>query len=120
MALATELTGLGMPGALAGSIGNTRGAALTGAGTTQADATLFTASVNFATTVASGAGFRLPPAAGQPVTFFNNGGANDAAVFPATGESINAIAANSAFTVTAGESAVFFPAGNRWGAILGV
>jgi hypothetical protein len=76
---------------------------------------LVTAKVNRFTTVASGAGTRLPPAlSGTSITIYN-AGANALSVFPASaalggitgGDQINALGAGAAYSLTAGNSATY-------------
>lgn len=79
------------------------------AGGGQANATPLAAGVNRVTTVATAAdSVRLPPAvAGMQVTLINAAAANALNVFPATGEAINALAANTAFSVAANRAVIF-------------
>lgn len=78
---------------------------------TQAGALGLAAAVNNITTAAANSAVRLPNAA--PATGFaaeiivRNGGANAVNCFPPTGSSINALAANAAFSLAAGASARF-------------
>lgn len=78
---------------------------------TQAGALALTASVNNITTAAANTAVRLPnaaPATGTAAEIIvRNGGANAVNVFPATSSSINALAANAAFSLAAGASARF-------------
>lgn len=86
----------------------------TATGSAQTDAFALTASITIFGTVGSGTGARLPSATGSsPYAVFNNG-ANALAVYPATGETINASSANTSFSVTNGKGAIFFPHGNKW------
>jgi hypothetical protein len=117
MALKTAFVGL--PGQNRTLLGvDTYVSGLTATGSAQGDALALTASfVNF-TTVASSTGTILPSASNSGPYLILNNGAQTLSVYPATGEFINALSANSAFSVTAAKSAMFFPAGNRWCAIL--
>jgi hypothetical protein len=120
MALATEFSGLGLHPLVAAMAGFGPGATgLTGAGTSsQANALALVQGVNKFTTVAANSGGRLPTAgASGPIAVINSG-ANPLLVYPATGETINALTANSSFSVTNAKMAVFWPAGNSWVAIL--
>lgn len=75
-------------------------ATVSAAGTNQATATALTADINVVTTVGSGAGVKLPTAVtGMKITVFSDG-ANNLAVYPATGGKIDALAANTAVTLT--------------------
>jgi len=78
------------------------------AGGGQANAVPLTAAFNRVTTVATGGdSVRLPVArVGATVAVFNRGAAS-MNVFPATGQSINALSANTALAVAAGASARF-------------
>lgn len=73
------------------------------AGGGQASATALTAGINRVTTVATAAdSVRLPAAvAGTRVVVINAAAANAMNVFPATGEAINALSANTAISVAA-------------------
>lgn len=79
--------------------------------TTQATATRCTGQVTrFIIVGASGAAVlpSLNTVEAQSIVFVINDGANALQVFPATGETINALAANAAFTgIAAGQSAIF-------------
>lgn len=80
----------------------TVGTALVAAGTVQADALAITADVNVIGTAAAGTGVRLPT--GKKIgsrMVIKNRGANTANIFPATGGTVNAGAANAAITVAA-------------------
>lgn len=76
-------------------------------GSTQGAATALTATVTIATTVAAGTGVRLT----LPYQLVINAGANALSVYPNSGASITgggtALAANAAFSVGVGSSAVF-------------
>jgi hypothetical protein len=78
------------------------------AGGGQGSATALTAAFNRVTTVATaGDSVRLPLATpGATCVVFNRGAAS-MNVFPATGQSINALSANTALAVAAGNSARF-------------
>lgn len=81
--------------ALAGTVANT----LTATGTTQATALALPADVNRFTTVGANSGTILPAMnPGDQVEIFN-GGANALSVYPPVGGAINAVAANSAYSV---------------------
>lgn len=92
------------------------------AGGGQALATPLTATYNRVTTVATAADSVLLPAAvaGTRVVVFNAAAANAANVFPATGASINALAANAAFSVPAGRGCEFVCCvDGTWNTVLG-
>lgn len=83
--------------------------ALAGGG--QAGATALPSDINVVTTVATAAdSVQLPTAeAGREVTVVNNS-ANALAVFPAVGDKINALSANTVLSVAAGKTATFVSA----------
>jgi len=91
------------------------GVGLSGAGTNQATATGITKQTNEFTTVAASTGARLPSPEQGEFIFVANAGANALAVYPNTGHSINALAANAAFSLVAGKNAVFWAAtASKW------
>jgi sugar lactone lactonase YvrE len=79
-------------------------AAVSAAGTTQAGATGLVSNINNVTVVtAAAAGVRLPTAvAGMRILIRNSDSADTLSIYPATGGTINALAANAAFTIIAG------------------
>lgn len=78
------------------------------AGGGQASATPMTAMMNRVTTVATIAdSVSLPPSVNGMQVVTVNAAANSMNVFPATGEQINALGANSAFAVAGGKTAMF-------------
>jgi len=81
-------------------------AAVSAAGTTQGTATGLVSNINNVTVVATGAtGVRLPTAvAGMRILIRNSDSADTLSIYPATGGTINALAANAAFTLTAGST----------------
>jgi hypothetical protein len=91
------------------------GSGLSAAGTNQAGATAITKQTNEFTTVAASSGARLPSPEQGEFIFIANAGANALAVYPATGHSINALAANTAFSLAAGKNALFWAAtASKW------
>jgi len=72
------------------------------------------------TTVAASTGVRLPAAvAGANIVVFNMG-ANALAVYPSTGEAINALSANASLAVAAAKGAEFVCCVNgSWNALVG-
>jgi len=91
------------------------------AGGGQGSATPLTASINRVTTVASAAdSVQLPAAtAGKQIVVINAAAANAMAVFPQTGEIINALAANASFSMAANKTAIFSCAvAGTWNAVL--
>lgn len=76
------------------------------AGGGQASATALTALLNRVTVVATAAdSVKLPASEAGLTVEIKNASANSLNLFPATGEVINALAANAAFAVAAGKSA---------------
>lgn len=74
----------------------------------QAGATPLTAAFNRVTTVATaGDSVRLPSAVPGASLFVTNASATSMDVFPATGQSINALSANAAFAMAGGVTAMF-------------
>jgi len=81
-------------------------AAVSAAGTTQGTATGLVSNINNVTVVtAAAAGVRLPTAvAGMRILIRNSDSADTLSIYPATGGTINALGANTAFTLTAGST----------------
>ena len=79
-------------------------AAVSAAGTTQGTATGLVSNINNVTVVtAAAAGVRLPTAvAGMRILIRNSDSLDILSIYPATGGTINALAANAAFTIIAG------------------
>lgn len=80
---------------------------LTATGTTQVDALALDAVFNIVTTAAAATGVRLMSSEPACEVVVKNLGANTLNVYPATGQAINSLAANAAFTIAAGASALF-------------
>lgn len=91
------------------------------AGGGQAEATKLTAAFNRVTTVATEAdSVKLPPAVVGQQVVVKNAGANSMDVFPATGEFIDAGAADAAKAVAAGKACAFYCAvAGKWDSLLG-
>jgi hypothetical protein len=98
--------GGGASSGLMQAFGNAVGG-LTAAGTTQADALQLSSAVNRFTTVASGAGCKLP--LGQPgdEVLVYNGGANALVVYPPVGGAVNALSANGGVSLSPGTEGRF-------------
>ena len=65
--------------------------------------------------VAASSGGILPSPEQGEFIFVQNSGANALNVYPASGHSINALAANAAFSLAAGKNAVFWAAtASKW------
>lgn len=95
------------------------GSGLSAAGTTQGTATVITKQTNEFTTVGAGQGAKLPSPEQGEFIFVANAGANALLVYPDTGHSINALAANAAFSLAAGKNALFWAAtASKWYALL--
>jgi hypothetical protein len=91
------------------------------AGGGQANAILMTAAINRVTTVGSSAdSVKLPPSlAGLDVVVINAAAANAMNVYPTSGEAINALSADTAFSVTANKVATFYCCtAGRWHSLL--
>jgi len=89
---------------LNGLVVNSISAAVSAAGTDQAGATGLVSNINNVTVVtAAAAGVRLPTAvAGMRILIRNSDSLDILSIYPATGGTINALAANAAFTIIAG------------------
>lgn len=100
MSTTADLTGLGMPPALAERLGNTP-ASVSGAGTTQGTATTLRGSLFLATPTASNTGFILSNliSTGRPVRVFNRSATVAAIVYPPSGGAINGGSANAGVTI---------------------
>ncbi len=93
----------------------TNGSGLSAAGTTQGTATAITNQTNDFTTVAASSGAVLPSPEQGEFIFVANSGANAMALYPASGHSINALAANAAFSVPAGKNVIVWAAtATKW------
>ena len=94
--------------------------ALAGGG--QANAITFTKQVNRVTTVGTAAdSVKLPKAVPgcQPLVVINAAAANSMNVFPASGDAVNALAADAAFAVAANKTVMFFCAvAGTWNTIV--
>ncbi len=91
------------------------GSGLSAAGSTQGTATAITKQTNEFTTVGSGQGAVLPSPEQGEFIFVQNSGANALNVYPASGHSINALAANAAFSLAVGKNALFWAAtATKW------
>lgn len=91
------------------------------AGGGQGSGTLVSSVINrFTTVVSAGDSGKLPAAvAGLQIVVYNAAAVNSMNMFPNTGDSINALAANAAFAVASGKNVAFgCPANGIWHAIL--
>lgn len=99
MARKQYLMGVGLSALAADHIVGVCSSALTATGSSQSDALLLPSTVNEVTTTASNTGVILPANCSTGDSFLvYNIGAQTLSVYPPTGESINAIAANSAYS----------------------
>ena len=99
MALAKDIMGGGFSAGQAQAIQGTIASSVSAAGTTISDATDLTASNNYVSTVASGAGVQLPYVPLGDSCYVYNAGANALKVYPCdTASSINNAAAAAAVT----------------------
>jgi len=116
-----KIMGAGTSPLAAAVIGGTSAAGLTATGSTsQANSYAITEDVNEFTTTAANTGARLPLllAPGDSI-WISNFGAQTLFVYPGTGESINAEAANAKVDVATGKNALFVKVGaTRWAMIL--
>lgn len=99
---------------------------LSGAGSAQGDATALAVgtSVHIFSTVALSTGCRLPATSAGSVpgdiVWIVNGGANPLFIYPATGEILNDLAANTAIDIPAGSAAVVIRADStQWALVAG-
>jgi hypothetical protein len=81
---------------------------LSAAGTNQATATAITKTLSEFTTVAASTGGRLPTPEPGEFFFVANKGANALSVYPATGGTINSLAANAALSMATDTRRLFF------------
>lgn len=103
------------------AFGSTANALTAHAGGGQAAALQLSAGINRVTTVATAAdSVKLPAAkAGAQIVVINADAADSMNVFPATGDAINALAANAAFAMAANKTAIFFCAVDGiWNSVL--
>jgi hypothetical protein len=117
-ATVTELVTTGVPPAVAQILTITGATGLTATGTVQGDALALTAEINIITTAALNTGVRLPNTRNsvnnqaKHLVMVRNSGANALNVYPATGETINALSANTAVSLAAGTGRFFYTLGN--------
>lgn len=76
---------------------------ISAAGTNQGTATAITGSINFVSTVASGTGVILPAAIPSATITVINHGLNTLLVYPATGETVEGLAANTGMPLLVGQ-----------------
>ena len=110
MSTIQDLMGLGMPGQLAGRLGNNVTTALAGVGTAQTGAAAITNKVTSGTTAGGATAFVLPSSASiGSVWYFLNTSSTAALVFPPPGVSgtINGGSADASFSVAQNKPTIF-------------
>ena len=115
-----QVMGTGNSPAAANMIVGSTASTLTATGSTQADALQLSADINEVTTVASSTGAILPANCniGDQIYVYSIG-AQTLTVYPPVGETINAIAAGSGFSVATAKTATFTKVNNtRWASML--
>jgi hypothetical protein len=112
MPTVSALMAAGMPPAQANMLGTGPATGATPAGASQGTATQLTSPTTTLGT-ASAAGVILPSAAGQPTYVVYNNSGNAQNVYPAVGETINALTANTAVSVPSAKAASFEPSGHK-------
>jgi hypothetical protein len=116
-----NLMGAGQSALSANSISGYSSVALTATGSTQATALLLSSDVNEVTTTASSTGVLLPAnAAPGDELVIANFGAQTLSVYPSgTTDTINALSAQTAFSVASGKTCYFVKVSStRWASIL--
>lgn len=99
MALAARLSAAGFSAVQAQAVEGTVANTLTATGTTQAAALALAGDINRFTTVGANSGAILPAMnGGDRMTVFN-GGANALSLYPPVGGQINAVGANTAYSI---------------------
>jgi len=106
IAIGSAVSGATSRTTLNGIVIDSISAAVSAAGTTQGTATALVSNINNVTVVtAAAAGVILPTAvAGMRILVRNSDSADTLSIYPATGGTINALAANAAFTLAAGST----------------
>ena len=106
IAIGSAVSGATSRTTLNGIVIDSISAAVNAAGTTQGTATALVSNINNVTVVtAAAAGVILPTAvAGMRILVRNSDSADTLSIYPATGGTINALAANAAFTLAAGST----------------
>jgi hypothetical protein len=97
----TKLMGVGLPAQAAALLGFSTQLAQTATGTSsQANSLAVTANIVHVTTAAANSGVRLPPASRTDIDFVlvRNDGASTLNIYPSSGETINALSADTAAT----------------------
>ncbi len=118
MTTRSALMAAGIAALPASMIGADQATGLVATGTTKATALALVGGVNVFATVSSSKGGYLPPANQSPAVAVSNGGANALSVYTTGTDTINSLSAGAAFSVTNAKTAIFYPAANKWVAIL--
>lgn len=105
MATKSKLVAAGLWGGVADAVESDFQTGAVATGSTQATALALTADATLVATTAASTGVLLRAERGSQTVY--NGGANALAVYPPVGGTINNGAANAAFSVGAGKSAMF-------------
>ena len=93
---------------------------ISAAGSAQGDATGLTKDINIVSTVTAGQGVRLPSSVAGMILFVTNDSATTLNVYPASGASINAAAANVAYSLPTKATVQFVAASTtRWLTVTG-
>lgn len=115
-----NIIGSGYPGQAANYISGTATDGLTATGSTQGTALLLANDVNVVTTTAASTGVILAPNSSPgDETVVKNFGASTLSIYPAAGESIDAIAANGAYSLATTKSVKLYKSSaTRWISLL--
>ena len=115
-----NIVGSGYPGQAANYISGNAVDSLTATGASQATALLLSSDVNVVTTAAASTGVILGAGASPgDETVVKNFGASALSIYPATGESIDAIAANGAYSLATTKSVYLIKtSATRWITVL--
>lgn len=121
MATNAQLIALGTAPALANLMGAVEATSRTATATTKATASTLGGTVVSFSSVASSGCVLLPSAqaVSGPVAIYNGGGNTLSVYTTGTAETINALSAGAAFSVTDGKGAIFMPGKQKWVAVLG-
>jgi len=117
MASTATLMAAGLPAAAATQLDTGPIVAVTPAGASQGTAAALPSGGNILGTAAA-AGVILPNAGGQGIVSVYNNSGNTQNIYPAVGDTINALTANTAITLATAKSMVFFPGDRGWISLL--
>lgn len=107
MALAKDIMGNGISAAAARAINGSVASAVSAAGSSQSDATALKASINYVSTVASGAGVQLYDGVVGDSQIVHNAGANALTVYPPSNDSIQVASANTGVTLPTNTTCIY-------------